>query len=81
MIYKLINNLIPLYLSELCLKYVEFRTNYDLRANGHLIVPFSRIKRFENSFLISCINFWNNLAICLKVFVLVLHLIVSKIMK
>ena len=36
MIYKLINNLVPLYLSELCLKYVKSRKNYDLRANDHL---------------------------------------------
>ena len=50
MIYKLINNLVPLYLSELCPKYVKSITN-------HLIVPFSRIKRFKDSFL----NLWNNL--------------------
>ena len=62
MIYKLINNLVPLYLSELCPKYVKSRTNYDLRANDHLIVPFFRTKRFKNSFLISSINLWNNLA-------------------
>jgi hypothetical protein len=61
MIYKLINNLVPLYLSELCPKYVKSRTNYDLRANDHLIVPFSRTKRFKDSFLISSINLWNNL--------------------
>ena len=61
MIYKLINNLVALYLSELCPKYVKSRTNYDLRANDHLIVPFSRTKRFKDSFLISSINLWNNL--------------------
>ena len=61
MVYKLINNLVPLYLSELCPKYVKSTTNYDLRANDHLIVPFSRTKRFKDSFLISSINLWNNL--------------------
>ena len=61
MIYKLINNLVPLYLSELCPKYVKSRTNYDLRANDHLIVPFSQTKCFMDSFLISSINLWNNL--------------------
>ena len=42
MMYKIVNNLVFTYLSELFLENVSSRSNRSLRANDNLIVPFAR---------------------------------------
>ena len=59
--YKIVYNLAPAYLLELCPEYVSSRTNYSLRANDNLVVPFARTERYKRSFLISSVKLWNNL--------------------
>jgi hypothetical protein len=51
MMYKLLNNLTPIYLSELCPISNNSRTNYNLRNNYNLSVPPSRTERHKKSFL------------------------------
>ena len=53
MMYKIVNNLAPPYLSELRPDNVSSRSNRSLRANDNLIVPFARTERYKKSFYIS----------------------------
>ena len=63
MMYKLLNNLTPIYLSELCPISNNSRTNYNLRNNYNLSVPPSRTERHKKSFLPSAIRLWNLLPV------------------
>ena len=62
MMYKIVNNLSPPYLSELRPDNVSSRSNRSLHANDNLIVPFARTERYKKSFYISSVNLWNSLS-------------------
>ena len=66
MMYKVVNSLVPTYLSELFLENVSSRSNRSLRANDNLIVPFARTARYKKSFLISSASLWNSLPITIR---------------
>ena len=66
MMYKIVNSLVPTYLSELFLENVSSRSNRSLRANDNLIVPFARTERYKKSFLISSANLLNSLPITIR---------------
>ena len=66
MMYKIVNNLAPPYLSELRPDNVSSRSNRSLRANDNLIVPFARTERYKKSFYISSVNLWNSLSATIR---------------
>ena len=66
MMYKIVNNLAPPYLSELRPDNVSSRSNRSLRANDNLIVPFARTERCKKSFYISSVNLWNSLSATIR---------------
>ena len=66
MMFKIVNSLVPTYLSELFLENVNSRSNRSLRANDNLIVPFAKTERYKKSFLISFANLWNSLPITIR---------------
>jgi hypothetical protein len=68
MMYEIVNNLAPPYLSELRPDNVSSRSNRSLRANNNLIVPFARTERYKKSFYISSVNLWNSLSATIRSF-------------
>ena len=66
MMYKIVNNLVNTYLSELFLENASSRSNRSSRANDNLIVLFARTERYKKSFLISSANLCNSLPITIR---------------
>ncbi len=61
MMYKMINKLVPPFLSNLVPPRVGERSNYPLRNSNDFPIPRSRTRIFSNSFLPSTLRAWNNL--------------------
>ena len=61
MIYKILNNLAPSYLQELCPVQVRSIAAYNLRTGEDYLIPHARTERFKKSFSVSSIRLWNNL--------------------
>jgi hypothetical protein len=59
--YKMVNNVSPVYLSELVPGTVSNNVSYNLRNSQNIHVPFCRTSLYQNSFLPSVICEWNNL--------------------
>ncbi len=60
-IYKIFNNMCPLYLTDLIPDNIPTRTNYNLRTNCNVRVPFARTATFKRSFIPSTLQMWNQL--------------------
>jgi hypothetical protein len=60
--YKIKNGLVPGYISDLCPIRVGQRSEYTLRSNNDLCVPFASTEKFKKSFLPLTIKFWNTLS-------------------
>jgi hypothetical protein len=61
LLYKMINNISPTYLSDLVPQSVAENSRYNLRNAQDLQIPFCRTTLYQNSFLPSVISEWNNL--------------------
>ena len=62
MMYKILYNLVPNYLLEICPVRVSNRSIYSLRSSDdQLSVPFAQTERFKKSFIVPSTNLWNNL--------------------
>lgn len=61
MIFKIKNNLAPLYLSNLIPPEREQQVNYNIRRRNNLTIPNARIEAFRRSFFIFGSQLWNNL--------------------
>ena len=59
MMYKLLNNIVPTYLFELCPAKINSGMCYNLRTSDDLNLSYSRTERYKSSFIISSINLWN----------------------
>ena len=59
--YKIYNNLVPNYLSNLVPNQVGANHHYNLRNNEDISIPISRTSLFQSSFIPSTIKAWNNL--------------------
>ena len=66
MMFKIINNYAPEYLTSLIPPLVGNRTSYQLRNRGDIQVPAFRIKCHQNSFFPVGIKLWNELDISFK---------------
>jgi hypothetical protein len=61
LMYKIVNNIAPEYLTDLLPQTVGQRQNYQLRNNLNLTTYRTRTTLFSNSFFPSTICLWNNL--------------------
>jgi hypothetical protein len=61
MFYKMVNNLVPSYLTGLIPDNTQQRSGYSLRNRHALQVPFARTSRFYNYFTVSTVRLWNDL--------------------
>ena len=61
MMYRLLNNLAPHYLMELCPESTSSRTSYNLRSSNNLSLPCARTERLKKSYIFSSIKLWNDL--------------------
>ena len=60
LIYKIINNLSPMYLSDILTNLTQLQNRYSLR-NNDLRLPLIRLDVLRNSFFPLSINLWNQL--------------------
>ena len=60
LMYKIVNNLAPSYLSNL-MPNMEQERNYGLRNNNMLRAPFTRTESYRRSFIPYAITMWNGL--------------------
>lgn len=61
LMYKIVNNDAPAYLSDLLPDRVNETSNYNLRNNQNFQVPFSRLCSYDTSFIPSTLRLWNGL--------------------
>ena len=61
LMYKIINNDAPSYLTSLLPHRVNEISNYNLTDNENFEIPFSRLCTFETSFFPSTLKLWNDL--------------------
>ena len=59
--YKMVFQLAPLYLCDLCPDFVFEISCYSLRTANNLCLPYVRTDRHKKSFLFSSIKWWNRL--------------------
>lgn len=61
LMYKMVNNDAPSYLSDLLPNRVGETTNHNLRNYQNFQIPFSRLCSFDTSFFPSTMRLWNEL--------------------
>lgn len=61
LIYKISNNIAPLYLANKLPANVGTNLNYNLRNSHDITQPYTRTSLYANSFFPSSIRLWNNL--------------------
>ena len=61
LMYKMVNDLAPTYLTNLLPNTVGEGMNYGLRNNNAIKAPFTRTESFRRSFVPYAINAWNTL--------------------
>ena len=61
LVYKMFNNISPLYLCSLIPPTVDTQSSYNLRNAQHICTMHSRTTQYFNSFLPSTIRAWNTL--------------------
>ena len=59
--YKAVNDLTPDYISDLIPHFVRDATNYPLRNNNNLALPFTKTEISRKSCIPSSISLWNSL--------------------
>ena len=63
MFYKVGNNLVPDYLSQLLPSANRNIVKYNLRNNDEIKLPFMRLETFRRSFILYALKLWNLLSI------------------
>ena len=63
LMYKIINNEAPGYLTNLLPNRVGEQTHYQLRNNQNFEIPFSRLCSYENLYFPSTLRLWNDLGL------------------
>lgn len=63
LMFKIINNEAPSYLTDLLPEQVSALSSYNLRNSQNFEVPFTRLCSYETSFIPSTLKLWNNLDI------------------
>ncbi|KAK3095789.1 hypothetical protein FSP39_019145 [Pinctada imbricata] len=63
LMYKIYNNLVPNYLSDLVPDQVGLNNPYNLRNSDNISIPMARTSLFQSSFIPSTIKAWNNLPV------------------
>lgn len=61
LLYRIINNEAPSYLSDLLPNTVGVYTQYNLRNSSNFEIPFARLCSYDNSFFPSTLKLWNEL--------------------
>ena len=61
--YKIQNEMVPTYLSELVPSNVASKTRYNLRNSENITVPITRLKIYYESFIPSTIRMWNDIPV------------------
>lgn len=61
LIFKAVNGLTPNYISDLIPPLVRNTTNYPLRNNNDLVVPYTRTEVSRKSCIPSSVSLWNSL--------------------
>jgi hypothetical protein len=61
LLFKIENNLVPSYLSDLIPEPIQARTRYNLRNRNDLQVPFARLETYSQSFFPAAARLWNSL--------------------
>ena len=59
--YRSVNRLVPSYISDLIPPVVRKTTNYPLRIQNNIAIPFCRTELFRKSCIPSSISLWNSL--------------------
>ena len=65
--YKVNNGIVPSYIQDLIPPLVSEISNYPLRNNRNISVPFNRTSISQKSCIPSSINLWNSLEDDLKI--------------
>ena len=60
LMYKIVNNDAPSYLTDLLPSRVDVMSNYNLRNSQNFEIPFARLCSFESSFFPSTLRLWNS---------------------
>ena len=63
LLYKIVHNIIPLYLSSLLPQSVSNISRYNIRNSNDLQTTDTRTNQFHMSFLPSSVRAWNNLSV------------------
>lgn len=66
MLYKMVNKLVPPFLSDIVPARVGDTTNYPLRNSENFQLPRTRTRIYKDSFLPSTLHAWNNLDIAVR---------------
>ena len=59
--YRSVNGLVPTYITDLILPVIRDTTNYPLRNQNNITIPFCRTEIFRKSCIPSGIALWNSL--------------------
>lgn len=59
--YKVVNGSVPSYITDVIPPLVRETTNYPLRNNNNIAIPFTRTEISHRSCIPSSISFWNSL--------------------
>ena len=59
--YRLVNGLVPTYITDLIPPVIRETTNYPLRNQNNITIPFCRTEIFRKSCIPSGIALWNSL--------------------
>ena len=66
LMYTIVNNKSPSYVSDLLPNRVDQAANYNLRNSENFQVPFSRLCSFDSSFFPATLRLWNNLDLSIR---------------
>ena len=66
LMYKIVNNKSPSYLSDLLHNTVDQAANYNLRNSENFKVPFSRLCSFDSSFIPATLRLCNELDLSIR---------------
>ena len=67
-VYKVNNGIVPSYIQDLIPPLVSEISNYPLRNNRNISVPFNRTSISQKSCIPSSIRLWNSLEDDLKIY-------------
>ena len=60
LMYKIINNDTPNYLTELLPKTIGDTSTHNLRNSSNFVIPFTRLFSFQSSFFPTALKLWND---------------------